>query len=65
MLRMKNQVHIFLILPTVLILSISLSALDFAIPYQGYIKESGVAISGEYTLSFSMYTNTNGGTALW
>ena len=57
--------HFLLILTILLLLSISLSSLDFTIPYQGYIKESGVAISGNYILSFSIYTNTNGGIALW
>ena len=75
MLRIENQINPipmlwcvlknFFVLITIIILTISLSALDFAIPYQGYIKESGVAISGSYTLSFSIYSNTSGGTVLW
>ena len=61
----KKQLTCSLLLLFILILSISLSALDFVIPYQGYIKEMGVTTPGSYTIAFSIYTNTSGGTALW
>ena len=58
------KIRLFWILFLLIHISV-LSALEFVIPYQGFIKESGVAISGNYSLLFSIYTNTNGGIALW
>ena len=56
----KFFVYFPTILLTILIFSISLSALDFTIPYQGYIKELGVSISGNYAVIGATGDDDNG-----
>ena len=44
---------------------ISKSVIPQTIAHQGVIKEDGVAVNGNYNLSFKIYSVSTGGTALW
>ncbi|MEA3360273.1 MAG: hypothetical protein U9R17_12840, partial [Thermodesulfobacteriota bacterium] len=66
----KKQLHtliaIFLLIPFIIIASISYAAIPQKINYQGYLTDpQGTAIDGTASMVFSVYSQASGGTALW
>ena len=60
----KNPLFCMLLF-LIILFSQQLFSLDFNIAYQGYIKESGVAVTGKYNLQFRIYSAGTNGTELW
>ena len=66
----KKQLHtlmaIFLLIPLIIIASISYAAIPQKINYQGYLTDpQGTAIDGSISIVFSIYSQVSGGTVLW
>ena len=66
----KKQLHtlmaIFLLIPLIIIASISYAAIPQKINYQGYLTDpQGTAIDGTTSMIFSVYSQTSGGASLW
>jgi hypothetical protein len=66
----EKQLHtlmaIFLLIPFIIIASISHAAIPQKINYQGYLTDpQGTPIDGTVSIVFSIHSQASGGTALW